>query len=68
MINVYCFRKDTLPLTPNEKLTCRSCVTSLAFHPSQPSILGAGTVSGMNSTKFIIVKKDKYDLCIFLNW
>lgn len=42
-----CFRDGQLPDTPKKKLSGESCITSVKFHPGNPAIIAAGTVTGM---------------------
>jgi len=40
------FRRDFDPVKPNVNIDVGACVTSLAFHPSNPSILAGGSFNG----------------------
>jgi len=40
------FRRDLDQKKPSANIDVGNCVTSLAFHPSKPSILAGGTFSG----------------------
>ncbi|XP_033214253.1 WD repeat-containing protein 34-like [Belonocnema kinseyi] len=46
-IKLYYFTRDNkFPSAPNKVLEVNSCVTSLLYHPSEPSILAAGLFNG----------------------
>jgi WD40 repeat protein len=40
------FRRDFDPLKPNADIDVGNCVTSLAFHPENPTLLAGGTFNG----------------------
>ena len=47
-IKLYYFTRDNkFPSAPNKVLETNSCVTSLLYHPHEPSILAAGLFNGM---------------------
>lgn len=47
VVSIWCiFRRDFDHDKPNVNIDVGSCVTSLAFHPSNPSILAGGTFNG----------------------
>jgi len=41
------FRREFNQKKPNENIEVDNCLTSLAFHPTEPSILAGGTHDGM---------------------
>jgi len=46
-VSIWCiFRRDFNSEKPNINIDVESCVSSLAFHPSNPSILAGGTFNG----------------------
>ncbi|GLV31925.1 uncharacterized protein CBL_07684 [Carabus blaptoides fortunei] len=46
-VHLYTFnRNNELPAMSTKILVCGACVTSVNFHPTVPSVLSAGTISG----------------------
>lgn len=47
-IDFYTLSKDNLLMSkPNQSLEVAACVTSLSYHPEEPSILAAGLFNGI---------------------